>query len=207
MNARDNVVAPNYLPHADRGRVVQSHRAPLNPAGNNPQKSLRENYLQSIPISDKYTYRVQQLRTGHQINEDSRWIINENFYGRALAVANNLRQDARSFSNQFANDVLPNQLNSGIAEYMQFFEVNIQKHMIDTSKNLLLAGQIDVDAFNYCQRLICQPKEKVNQTLRQLFYHFYSGARIRNVNQIRWDADFKKIISSVIDMIKNTFQE
>jgi hypothetical protein len=115
-------------------------------------------------------------------------------------------QSSPQFRNLYIPDLATGKFAPGATEFLQFMEVTIQRWLYQTSRQLSDQNLIDVNSFRYCQQLLCQPRENVNQTMRQLFYHFYNGTGyLRKLNQTRWDGDIKKIMDQVVGLIRRTF--
>jgi hypothetical protein len=170
-----------------------------------PQFSLRENYLNRSGIDVFYNDQLIQMLQGRVINPSSDWILTREFYQGVLGVANNLTSHDRSLRAEFIPEIAVGNFAPAVAEYMQFFEVIMHRFLAESSRSLSAAGEIDINSFRYCQQLLCLPKDRVNQTIRQLFYHFYNGSQLREFNGIRWNGDFKKIIEMTIQLLKRSF--
>lgn len=185
-----------------------SHQQPNNRIDTSsflPHLSLRENYLNRTGINVFYNEQLINLLRGGVVQPNSDWILTREFYQGVLGVAENMTSSDRALRNQFIEDLAVGNFAPGVAEYMQFFEVLIHRLLAEASRSLVNAGEIDAASYRYCQQLICQPKEIVNQRIRQLFYHFYNGSQLRELRNIRWTGDFKKIIEMTIQLLKRSF--
>lgn len=171
-----------------------------------PIVSLRENYLMRTSISSHYQEQLARVLSGQSIDGSRDWIFSRNFYQGALGVGANMLSTDRNFRDQFNVERATGVFNEGIAEYMQFFEVVMYRLLTETSRSLASNGIIDIDSYRYCQQLMCQPRDKINQTIRQLFYHFNVGRQLTNVKDTRWSKDFRNIIEMTIELIQRTFQ-
>jgi uncharacterized protein (DUF952 family) len=170
-----------------------------------PILSERDNLLVNAEISLNYQQQNNDVQTGNLPDRSLNWIASRNFYSGASSVVRELNSNSASFRSLFLNEI-PGALAPGATEFLQFLEITIQRWMYQTSIDLFNRNEIDSSSFNYCQQLICQPRDRVNQTLRQLFYHFYNDTgSLRNLSLIRWDGDIKKIIDHVVNLIKRTF--
>lgn len=193
-------------PNPDPDDIIQS-RAPGN--NYNPANTERANLLLITGISDKYEDQINDI-DNHNIHPSRSldWIISNNFYIGAHSIAERFTHPG---ANPRFRQVFTTEINHGIfedaaAEFLQFMEIKIQRWLYETSKQLLHEDRIDRASFDYCQRLICQPRDRVNQTLRQLFYHFYNGTgNIRLLNEVQWYGDIKIIINEIIGLIRRTF--
>lgn len=168
-------------------------------------QSIRENYLLRTSISSHYQDQLAALLTGRSLDESKDWILNPRFYHGALGVAGNLLSYDRTFRDQFNAERATGIFDDGVAEYMQFFEIVLYRLMAETSRSLASSGVIDENSFQYCQQLLCQPKDRVNQTIRQLFYHFNVGSELNQVKDSRWSKDFRHIIEMTIELIQRSF--
>lgn len=162
--------------------------------------SLRDNLLQLTGIDQHYDETNADVRRGNFPNTSLNWILNTGFYRGASSVVQEMQRT--TFNENGEN--IENKLKAA-TEFMQFMEITIQRWMFQTSR-LNSNGNIDSISFNYCQQLLCQPRNQVNNSLRQLFYHFYNGTNsVRNLNQVRWDGNIKEILNMVINLIRQTF--
>lgn len=189
--------------------VLQSRSRPENrilSSQYQPIVSLRENYLARTNISSHYQDQLARVLTGQSIDASRDWIMSRDFYQGALGVGNNITSLDRNFRDQFNAERASGNFSEGVAEYMQFFEVVLYKLLLETSRGLMVSGEIDANAFRYCQQLMCQPRDRVNQTIRQLFYHFNTGSRLNEVKDSRWSQDFRKIIEMTIELIQRSFK-
>jgi len=172
----------------------------------NPHLNLRENLLVITNISDNYDEQNSDVARGFLPDRSLEWITSSTFYRGASSVAQEMNRSLPRYQELFQHELATGLLIPGATEFMQFMEVTIQRWIYQTSRQLVDQDAIDASSFRYCQQMLCQPKENVNQTLRQLFYHFYNGTGyLRNLNQIRWDGDIKKIMDHVIGLIRRTF--
>lgn len=170
-----------------------------------PELTQRDNLLVTTTVSTNYNEQNLDVQRGFFPDRSLEWITNPTYYYGASSVVQNFSNSSSSFRNLFLNEI-PGTLVPGATEFLQFLEITIQRWMYQTSKQLLDENAIDSSSFAYCQQLLCQPRDRVNQTLRQLFYHFYNDTNeIRQLNLTRWDGDIKKIIDHVIGLIKRTF--
>lgn len=167
--------------------------------------SLRENYLSRSGISTFYNEQLVRVLANRPIIASSDWILTREFYQGVLGVANQITGNDRALRAEFTADIATGNFAPGVAEYMQFFEVLLHRFLAEASRSLLNNSQIDAAAYRYCQQLLCQPKDIVNQNIRQLFYHFYNGSQLRNLNAVRWHGDIKKIIDMTIQLLKRSF--
>lgn len=170
-----------------------------------PHVSLRENYLARTSISSFYNDQLAQVLTGRVIHPSSDWILTREFYQGALGVAENLTANDRGLRANYTAEIATGNFGPAVAEYMQFFEILLHRLIAESSRSLADSLQIDANSYRYCQQLLCQPKDLVNQNIRQLFYHFYNGTQIREFRDIRWNGDFKKIIEMTIHLLKKSF--
>jgi hypothetical protein len=184
-----------------RSRVYQAIRG----AQYQPHLSLRENYLSRTSISIEYQSQLARLMTGQNVSLSTDWIISRDFYQGALGTAQNFISHDRTFRNQFDQERATGILEPGIAEYMQFFEVVLYRLIAESSRSLRNSGEIDVASYRYCEQLMCQSSDRVNQNIRQLFYHFSNGSDLNTLREVRWNSDFKKIIEMTIQLIQKSF--
>lgn len=177
--------------------------------GNNyrPHLNLRDNLLTITGISDNYDDQAYDVTVGSFPDRSLDWITSREFYIGSSSVVNEINRSNIAISSLFNPRVLANgDLNGGATEFLQFLEITIQRWIYQTSRDLVDQSQIDIESFRYCQQMLCQPRNRVNQSIRQLFYHFYNGTNsIRQLNQVRWDGDIKKVIDSVVSLIRQTF--
>lgn len=192
----------------DADDIIESHSRPnavIPSSQYQPIVSLRENYLLRTNISQHYQEQLARVLTGQSIDASRDWILSRDFYQGALGTASNMLSLDRNFRHQFTTERATGLFNEGVAEYMQFFEVVLYRILTETSRSLAAAGNIDANSFRYCQQLMCQPRERINQTIRQLFYHFNVGSELNEVSDTRWSKDFRKIIEMTIEMIQRSF--
>lgn len=172
----------------------------------NPRDDLRDNLLQITNISTTYNEQQNQVMGGQLPDRSLNWILDRTFYRGAASVASQILNSSSQLRTAFVPEIATGLFVPGAAEFLQFLEVTIQRWLYQTSRQLLDQQLIDSASFRYCQQLLCQPRENVNQTIRQLFYHFYNGTgHLRNLNQTRWDGDIKKIMDTIISLIRRTF--
>lgn len=172
----------------------------------NPQNDLRDNLLQITNISTNYNNQQNEVQRGQYPDRSLDWITSRIFYRGASSVASAMTNSIPQYRNLFLPEIATGLFVPGASEFIQFMEVTIQRWLYQTSRQLVDQSLIDPNSFRYCQQLLCQPRENVNQTLRQLFYHFYNGTgHLRNLNQTRWDGDIKKIMDHIIALIRRTF--
>lgn len=166
-----------------------------------PMLTLRENLIEITDISNQYNSQLGLVRGGSLPDPSIQWISSPIFYIGANSVVSEMQRT------HFPQPITAAEnARKAVSEFMQFFEITIQRWMFQTSRMLLDNGNIDTTSFNYCQQLLCQSRPQVTQSLRQLFYHFYNGTNNRrNLNLVRWDGDLKRIIDSVINLIRQTF--
>lgn len=190
-------------PEIDADEVVNSRVA-----GNsyNPLLNERNNLLTITEVSDKYEEQISDIQNYNAFPSRSlNWIFSPTYYRGASSVLQEMAQNNPAFRRLFQNEINLGVFNSGATEFLQFLEVEIQRSLFQTSRQLLQQDQIDQVSFDYCQRLMCQPRDTVIQTLRQLFYHFYNGTDYRNLNTVKWNGDLSHIMGNVIKSLRTTF--
>lgn len=170
-----------------------------------PMLSLRENYLSRTSISSFYQEQLIEILSGRTIDQSSDWILSRDFYQGVHGVADNLTANDRTFRNQFDPDIATGNFSPAVAEYMQFFEVVIHRLLAETSRSLRNNGEIDAPSYQYCQQFLSQPKNNVNQTLRNLLFRFNNGTELNEFRDVRWNGDFKKIIETTLNLLKRSF--
>lgn len=169
----------------------------------NRHTSLRENYLTLVGISDQYDHQLTQVQAGTQPTGSMNWILNHEFYRGALQVAREFGENAQ-IRNRFRG--APAQVfRSGVVEYMQFLEVKIQKWVYNAAESLYTQGLVGSQSFQYMNQMLNQDRVSVNNSLRDLFYHFYNGNNLRPLSVAHLNSDIRRIMDLVIDAIKSSF--
>jgi len=191
----DDVVSSRHRPNQ---QIPSSRYQPI--------VSLRENYLNRTAISAQYQDQLARVLTGQAVDASRDWILSREFYQGALGVGSNMLSADRNFRELFSAERATGIFSEGVAEYMQFFEVVMYRLLSETSRTLANNGSIDGNSYRYCQQLLCQPRDRVNQTIRQLFYHFNVGRQLNEVTDSRWSKDFRQIIEMTIELIQRSFR-
>lgn len=169
----------------------------------NNMLNLRDNILQNSDISSHYIFQSGIVRSNLEPSSSIRWISSPIFY-RGVSSAINQMQSTHFVEPPSS----ARNSKKAASEFMQFLEITIQRWLFQTTRVLLDGGGIDRNSYQYCQQMMCQPRDNVSSTLRQLFYHFYNGTNnIRQLNSVRWDGDIKKVIDTVISLIRQTFYD
>ena len=169
----------------------------------NNMLNLRDNILQNSDISSHYIFQSGIVRSNLEPSSSIRWISSPVFY-RGVSSAINQMQSTHFVEPPSS----ARNSKKAASEFMQFLEITIQRWLFQTTRVLLDGGGIDRNSYQYCQQMMCQPRDNVSSTLRQLFYHFYNGTNnIRQLNSVRWDGDIKKVIDTVISLIRQTFYD
>lgn len=186
-------------------------------------ETLRHNYLTVTNLQRVVDANIYYLNHQNVINTSINFVSTDTFYTGATRVAThfidrNGENASASFSNLVRNSMQVNRYTAGATEFIQFFEVIIQRFIQQSSQSLYGTNEIDTESYLYCQNLLCRPKNFVNATLRQLFYKFNSGANLRDIRSVgrdengiesinlRWDGAMKRIINDVIELIKKSFE-
>lgn len=186
--------------------VVESRQGVVGPAlvGHTP---LRDIYLGRTGITSEYDDQRNQFAMGNFPILQHHWILSRDFYSGASTVASNMLRGPINFRTLMQDEVQNNLFNKGVSEFIQFFEITIQKWIYMSGTHLADHHLVDEEAVNYCRRIISAPRGDVNNTLRQLFFWSYTqGSEIRNLELQKWNGDIRRIINTVIELIRRTFE-
>jgi hypothetical protein len=168
-------------------------------------QTLRQNYLTLTGITENYGAQVTSVLNRQMPNSGFNWILNRHFQNGGLSIAGHLAQNPQ-IRNAFGPNLADGTFPSGVAEFMQFLEVQIQSHFaLNIPRSLNSVGPRQM--YSQLHQLLNVDRNGVCTVLSNLFYKFYSGGRIKAFNQTRWSGDFKTILDSVIETIKRTFAE
>jgi len=173
--------------------------------------SERDGFLESSGIIRQVTLNEQN----ESIPTDPRlksWIQGRQFYVGATNLSNYIFNfaDFSRYGNRIRNESVAIH---GATEFMEFFEMTIQKCLQESSRSLLNQGEIHYDSYVYCANLVCKPREQSTSSLRHLFFNFYNGDflnalfnRTGDNFEVRWSDDMKKIMKKVINSISSSYQ-
>lgn len=184
-----------------RRDLLQSRR--LRATSYRPDLSQRENLLTTSGIINEYEQQSLNYQAGISTPVTNEWIFTQNFYESAFASSRNIA-NTQTFSNSNANSEIGYR---GMTEFIQFLENTIQKWLSIAARELQDLNLIDSQSFEFTQRMVNEPRGRLNENVRELFYRYYNNSPDGQFGNIRWNGDLRQIIERVIDQIQRHFRD
>lgn len=200
LSVRPSTIFVNTETAIANSRIIRSRAGAVADVFN-PLENQRENYLQNTSISSTYERISDELAAGvvNPISND--WIFNRDFYAGAYGVARNMG-NSRAFQDSNANTEFSYR---GLTEFMQFLENLVQKFILLSARELSDVNAIDSASYQFTQRMLSQPRDRINSSVRELFYRFYNSSDDGEFGDIYWNGDTRQIIERVVEMIQRHF--